>query len=174
MLLGIFKTTPPPSPDSPTFKRSVCFTWQSLVILNVFNTLVLKQVLWKTKTFLKIFRSSQVFLEISQNSQENTYARLLKKETLAQVFSCEFCEISKNTFFYRTRLVDWFWLLEYLFLVESRTIERGIFPYKTSLSKANFKTNRIRSTKWSYQKERGFATILLIWKFNWSVRATCK
>ena len=24
---------------------------------------------------------------------------LLKKETLAQVFSCEFCEISKNTFF---------------------------------------------------------------------------
>ena len=25
-------------------------------------------------------------------------ATLLKKETLAQVFSCEFCEISKNTF----------------------------------------------------------------------------
>ena len=24
---------------------------------------------------------------------------LIKKETLAQVFSCEFCEISKNTFF---------------------------------------------------------------------------
>ena len=24
-----------------------------------------------------------------------------KKESLAQVFSCEFCEISKNTFFYR-------------------------------------------------------------------------
>ena len=24
---------------------------------------------------------------------------LLKKETLVQVFSCEFCEISKNTFF---------------------------------------------------------------------------
>ena len=26
----------------------------------------------------------------------------IKKETLAQVFSCEFCKISKNTFFYRT------------------------------------------------------------------------
>ena len=25
--------------------------------------------------------------------------RFIKKETLAQVFSCEFCEISKNTFF---------------------------------------------------------------------------
>ena len=39
------------------------------------------------------------FLEILQNSQENTYISILKKETLAQVFSCEFCKISKNTFF---------------------------------------------------------------------------
>ena len=29
----------------------------------------------------------------------------IKKETLAQVFSSEFCEILKNTFFYRTSLV---------------------------------------------------------------------
>ena len=28
-----------------------------------------------------------------------------KVETLAQVFSCEFCQISKNTFLYRTPLV---------------------------------------------------------------------
>ena len=28
----------------------------------------------------------------------------IKKETLAQVFSCEYCEIPKNTFFYRTPL----------------------------------------------------------------------
>ena len=52
-----------------------------------------------------------MFLEISQNSQENTCARVsfliklqaqvfnfIKKETLGQLFSCEFCEISKNTF----------------------------------------------------------------------------
>ena len=48
------------------------------------------------------------FLEISQNSQENSCTRVsflikaynfIKKETLAQVFSCEFCEIFKNTFF---------------------------------------------------------------------------
>ena len=32
-------------------------------------------------------------------------ATLLKKKTLTQVFSCEFCEISKNTFFHRTPLV---------------------------------------------------------------------
>ena len=51
----------------------------------------------------------KVFLEILQNSQENNCARVsfffIKKETLAQVFSCEFCEISKNTFYYRTPLV---------------------------------------------------------------------
>ena len=29
----------------------------------------------------------------------------IKKETLAQVLSCEFCEIYKNTFYYRTPLV---------------------------------------------------------------------
>ena len=90
----------------------------------------------------------KVFLEISQNSQKNTYARVsrlyflvfglnteiygvnfrihskktkesitsqklgsqyfwqacnfIKNETLAQVFSCEFCEISKNTFLQNT------------------------------------------------------------------------
>ena len=45
----------------------------------------------------------KVFIEISQNSQENTCTRasfliknFIKKETLAQVFSCWFCEVSKN------------------------------------------------------------------------------
>ena len=46
---------------------------------------------------IKFIKASS-FLEILQNSQENTYVRVFKKETLAQVFSCEFCEISKNTF----------------------------------------------------------------------------
>ena len=57
----------------------------------------------------------KVFLEILQNSQENTCARVpflikfqaftpqvynfIKKETVEQVLSCEFCEISKKTFF---------------------------------------------------------------------------
>ena len=41
---------------------------------------------------------------MSQKSQENTCARVsflnfIKKETLTQVFSCEFCEIFENNFF---------------------------------------------------------------------------
>ena len=51
----------------------------------------------------------KVFLDMSPNSQENTCARdsflvklqayFIKKESLAQVFSCAFCENSENTFF---------------------------------------------------------------------------
>ena len=41
----------------------------------------------------------KVFLKLSQNSQEAEACNFIKKETLAQVFSCDFCEISKNTFF---------------------------------------------------------------------------
>ena len=33
-------------------------------------------------------------------------------------------------------------------------IENGTFLYKTCLSKVNFKTSRIRSTKLTYRKER--------------------
>ena len=53
-----------------------------------------------------------VFLEISQNSQENIWARasflitfqawacnFIKKEALEHVFFCGFCEICENTFF---------------------------------------------------------------------------
>ena len=59
-----------------------------------------------------------VSLKFLQNSQENTCARIsfliswwpeagsfIKKESLAQVFSYEFCEMFKKTFFYRTPTV---------------------------------------------------------------------
>ena len=67
--------------------------------------------------FSAVFRSSHWRCSVrkgvirnSQNSQENTSASLflitlqarpatLLKKRLAHVFSCEFCEISKNTFF---------------------------------------------------------------------------
>ena len=44
-----------------------------------------------------------VFMQSLQ--KEHKACNFIKKETLAQVFSCEFCEISKNTFSYRTTLV---------------------------------------------------------------------
>ena len=48
--------------------------------------------------------------------------------------------------------------LEYRFLVESTKIDNKTFPDKTTLSEANVKTNRMRSTKLTYHKERSFAS----------------
>ena len=74
-----------------------------------------------SEAFVRRCSVKNMFLEISQKSQENTCARdsffnkvagqrpvacnFIKKESLAQVFSCEFCEIFKSTFSYRTPLV---------------------------------------------------------------------
>ena len=69
-----------------------------------------------TEAVVRSCSVKKVSLEISQNSQENTCSRvsflirpedcnLINKETLTQMFSCEFCKIFQNTFFHRTPLV---------------------------------------------------------------------
>ena len=78
---------------------------------------------WRKNTEAVVWMCSvkKSFLDISQNSQESACVTVplliklqseawnfIKKGTLAQVFSCEFCEISKNNFCYRTYLR---WLL---------------------------------------------------------------
>ena len=78
------------------------FMWQSVKISNVFYSLTLKQIFWKTKTFFK--------------------------------------------------------KLEYYFLVESIKIENALFPYKTAISEANVKTNKMVTTKWTHHKEPTFAS----------------
>ena len=74
-------------------------------------------ILWSEAVIQRCFVKN-VFLEISPNSQENTCVTVsflvklqakacnfIKKEALAQVISCEFYEISKNTFF--TECIWW-------------------------------------------------------------------
>ena len=72
--------------------------------LNQWSEIRLRSIL---KSHPKVF-CKKVFLEISKNLQENTCVivsfliklqaeeacNIIKKETLAPVFSCEFCEIS--------------------------------------------------------------------------------
>ena len=48
--------------------------------------------------------------------------------------------------------------LEYRFLVESTEIQNASLPYKTAISETNVKANSMLSTKWTYQKERSFAS----------------
>ena len=68
---------------------------------------------------------------------ESQSCNFIKKETLAQVFSCEFCEISKNTFFterlWTTASVN----LSYMkltintFLMHEEHVKRSEFNLKT-------------------------------------------
>ena len=86
-----------------------------------------------------------MFLENSQNSQENTCAGVslfisfIKKDTLAQALSCEFCKISKNT-----SLTENFWWL--LLLVSNNCFKdySGI-----SIKRTHYKADTsIRRTVW--------------------------
>ena len=77
----------------------ICSSWCFFVlILYSSNYMTQKQP-------LEVFYKEKVFLEILQHSQEKTCARVsflikfIKKETMAQMFSCEFCEFFTNTFF---------------------------------------------------------------------------
>ena len=77
------------------------------VSFSLFAFITAKVILWKSAHVLVIVDlqrcpEEKVFLEISQNSHRARITlawNLTKKETLAQVFSCEFCDISKNFFF---------------------------------------------------------------------------
>ena len=97
--------------EGKKFKKTWSDTISSIFLRGAFTECLLVhfEVLCPT---LPLIRSShhrcserKDFLEISQNSQENICARackFIKKETLVQAFSCEFCEISKNTFLQNT------------------------------------------------------------------------
>ena len=62
-----------------------------------------------TEAVVQLCSVKKLFLEISQNPQEYTYARasfLIKLQAIHRPeISYEVCEISKNTFFHRTSLV---------------------------------------------------------------------
>ena len=87
--------------------------------MNVFNTLTLAQIFWKTTTFFEI--------------------------------------------------------LENRLLVEGTSIESVSFLYKTAISEANVKINRMVRTKWTYRKEQSFANNYFIFRnFCFSLRVSCK
>ena len=69
----------------------------------------------------------KVFLKILQNSQENTRVRdsflindFIKKESLAQVFSCEFAKFLRTPFF--TEHLYWLLLANVLLLCTLKII----------------------------------------------------
>ena len=67
-----------------------------------------------------------------------------------------FSYINFNSNFLKNK--NLFQKLEYRFLVETTKIENKLFPFKTALSEASVKTNRIVTPKWIYHKEWSFAS----------------
>ena len=95
-----------------------------------------------------------MFLEISQNSKKSTCARVsfliklrakagsfIKKETLAQIFSCEFCEMSKNIF-----LTKRLWATVSLF---NKFVELQLWNLSSNV--LNTITEKINETKYRNQ-----------------------
>ena len=66
--------------------------WQLAIVKLLKQSIVISQMWSSPEAVAQMCSVKKMFLEISQNSQENTCARVF----------CDFCEISKSTFFYRT------------------------------------------------------------------------
>ena len=76
----------------------------------------------------------------------------IKKETLAQVFSCKFCQILKNTYFYRIPLV-----------AASELKSKHIFNSATFLNMSS-KTIKVFSTQISFNQESIKKNLIILWK----------
>ena len=70
-------------------------------VLRNFATFTRKH-LCQVSFLIKLQSSARILFLIKLQASACNF---IKKETLALVFSCEFCEIFKNTFFYRTHPV---------------------------------------------------------------------
>ena len=75
-----------------------------------------------------------------------------------------FNTLTLKQIFWKTKI--FFKKLEYCFLFETTNIKNTSFPYKTTLSEANVKTNRIATTKWTYHKEWSFASNYFVFLEN--------
>ena len=131
-------------------------------------------------SFSILARSTGKFEIVFVLTQENAFSILKPTET-AYVFlksgsrdfqnnppferwSCFYVKITENfeRFQYFNFQINFlknktlFKNLEYRFLIESTKTESAAFTYKTALSEANGKTNRMESTKWTFHNKRSF------------------
>ena len=100
------------------------------------------QVLLKQRT--RDFQNSSLF-----ERSACFYVTITKHFKRFQYFDFETDFLENKTFFKK---------LEFRFLVESSKIENALFPYKTAISETSVKTNKMVTIKWTYQKERSFAS----------------
>ena len=82
-----------------------------------------------------------------------------------------FITLTLKQIFWKTK--SFFKKLEYRFLVQTNKIENTSFLFKTALSEANVKTNRMATTKWTYHIKWSFASnYFIFWTFFSSFRTS--
>ena len=82
--------------------NNIIAKWYKKIKSNVFVPLGLD---FNRSSRPEVFCKKVVLRNFAEFTGKHPCQSLFKKETLAHVFSCEFCKISKNTFVYRTPLV---------------------------------------------------------------------
>ena len=131
-------------------------SWKTL-LLNLFPCLINPYVIngvykivkenvsitWKTRKVVFVFWEEVV--------QRCSVKKVLRKETLGQVFSCEFCEISKNTFFIEHLL----WLLLYFILQNLKDTEDRLEQFFLKLWMKTISTILIQLQDFRRVKHRG-------------------
>ena len=99
------------------FNKVACL--QPASFLHLFSKTSANDCFWRSEAIVQRCSVKKAFLEISQIHRKTLVPESLflkksyrpearnftKNEALAQVLSCDICEISKNTFFHRTPLV---------------------------------------------------------------------
>ena len=90
----------------PTFWNLLKISWKKSY---VFNFTEINSVIHFRRTFTKLYTIKFKHVQILKSQfliwEAVGWKCTVKKETLAQMFSRKFCEIFKNTFFYRTHLL---------------------------------------------------------------------
>ena len=92
--------------------------------------------------------------------------KFIKSEILTQVFSCEFCEIFKNTFIYRTPLLD-----APAYRLKSWTVSEKLIIYQNLGKRANFQCTllylRLGKNFWSLSRAfYPYSDIYVKWEKN--------
>ena len=90
----------------------------------------------------EVFCKKDVLRNFAKFTRNYLYQRLFKKETLAQAFSYEFCEISKNTFF----IEHHWWLLLFMWpsignlnIFNTLNLKQVFWKTKTFLKKLKYR-----------------------------------
>ena len=112
---------------------------EELTLSNIRKYLIVFEIFWNISKGIHRSSRSGVFCK------KGVTCNFIKKETLAQVFSCEFCEIFKNTFFDRTPLVA---ASEYI-LLHTRDIQAQllVLMWIVAINWLTFSRNKLMSKK---------------------------